>query len=407
MWLMAAAMAAWGCGSGGRTTGAPLDEDHDASAEIVRDAAAGPGPDAASLLPGFDGGRPDALPVPAQPDAGQPMDSDASWPVLQTGLPEYELTVAQADLDLLNQQLDRALRVPASFVAAGSVYSVAAGYRGQSSMNFPKKSWEVEFGDTGPRFEGRKKVILLAEWRDGGCLTTKLWNDLALARGVRAPWTRYVNLSLNGSRYGVMVEIEAVNRSFLAGHGFAPESDLYRCGQNDCELRDMPPDPDQLPWEKKTNEAEPWDELWKMLARLNRTPQHEVVSVIEADFELDAYLRWLAVDAAISNAGVEDSRSYLVLDRATRRWTYVPWDLNNALSLYSRTLPLDRTPPVGRPLFNYSAYDPRVPHFSVLNTRIADDERLRSRFSAELDALLQTRFTDSEIGARVDAMAAL
>jgi spore coat protein H len=173
-------------------------------------------------------------------------------------------------------------------------------------------------------------------------------------------------------------------------------------------MRDDAPDPEQEPWTQRGDGEESLAPLTGLLRVINRTPQHELQQTFERQLELEDYVLWLAVDAAISNTTVEDSRSFFIKDAFTQRWTYVPWDLNNASSLYSRTSPVGEPLKVNKPLFNFSAFYPRdPPRWSTLNTRVFDTPALRAKFLASVRDLLQTRFVESELDPRIDAMVAL
>ncbi|HYO59925.1 CotH kinase family protein [Archangium sp.] len=392
-----------------------------------------------------DAGTPDAgTPDAGSPDGGtqtgsRPSPSKPRWPPLQTSISTYELTLTQRDYQALHEHIldppSRKFQVKGRFVHEGRTYAAELSFRGRSTKTDPrvvKKSWDVRF-DKEDRFEGKKNLELLATWKDGGYLTEKLWYDLAASVGLRVPRARYVHVKLHlvqadGSvitKYeGVFTELESINKDFLEAHGFDDDGDLYRCGMHDCEMRQLPQEQYQERWDKKTNEKEPWDRLWSFLEGVNRTPPHRFPAFAQERLELEDYLTWLALETFIDNDIQGDSRSYLVYDRETGKWTYVPWDLNNALSLYNRTNPVIQGVKEDHPLFSFTAYDPHVyelaefrrafpdmrdmkPAWSTLSTRIQDDPGLRARYVARLRMLLDTWFTEENIGPRVDAMHAL
>lgn len=361
----------------------------------------------------------DPDPPPSAPGPGR----EPRWPALQTELPTWELRLAPADLALLEQNIRvDDYRVPGQLLAAGQAWEVEVEFRGNHTRYLPKRSFRVRFRE-GDSFEGRKHLELLAAYKDAGYLTEKLWFDFAASTGLRVPRVRYVNLVLNGQVHGVMTEIEGVRKAFLKPHGFDPDADIYRCGMADCELRDVPRRPYQGDWTKRTNEHAPWDDLWGFLSRLNRVPARDFRAFLERELDVDAYLTWLAVDALIANSIVGDSRSFLIHERSSGRWTYVPWDLNNADSLYDRTKLLLQGTGSRVPLMNFSVYDPYAyllsqerqaqypggiaPAWSVLNTRLLDDAVLRGRFIARLEQLLATHFTEAQLFPRIEAAHAL
>lgn len=388
--------------------------------------AEGSAPQAVTETPA-DGGVPAPITPGPLPDACAPLSGAAErgWPPLQTSVPVYELSLSEANLAALDAHVaDRSFTVPGRFTFDGRAWDVTVRYRGRHTRYLPKKSFQIRFPDADKFFGGVGRLELLAEYKDGGMLTEKLWYDLAYAVNLEVPSTRYVELHLNGRLYGVMLEVEAITRPFLRAHGFNDDADLYRCGMFDCELRELPGESYQEPWEKRTNEDQSWDPLWALMQGLQRTSPNDFAAFVEAQLDLDAYLTWLAVDAAIGNDTIGDSRSYLVRE-PDGRWTYVPWDLNNAVSLYNRLNGHDQWPNSSRPLKDFTVYDPRAytlaarrkgsgdpyfatmkPAWSNLNTRILDDPGLRQRLADKLEALLQTRFREEELGPRADALEA-
>ncbi len=349
----------------------------------------------------------------------------AEWRPVQAHVPEYDLVVSDADWKALHDNEDlRDYYVPGSFRFDGRSWNVEVRLRGQGTRHYPKKSLQIRFPKQDPFFE-RSRLELLAAWKDGGMLTERLWWDLAEAIGMRVPQTQFVNLNLNGERYGLMVDIERVDKAFLRAHGLNDDGSIYRAGQFDGELKVTPPEPYQHPWEKRTNESEPFDDLWSFLDALSRTPAHELEAMLEQRLDLEGYLTWMALEALIAQDLMSDARIFLIRDPATDRWLFVPWDFNNANSMLSRMDPLEgQWNGNNRPLPAFTLYDSKAwdiaaerassglnegarPTWSVLSTRILDDPRLRERFIDKVRTLLDTHFTEKIIGERVDALAAL
>lgn len=372
-----------------------------------------------------DSGTPDSgTPDSGTPDAG-PSKPPPDWPALQTSIPEYRLTVAPGHLKALNDNIeDRDYEVPATFTADGRTYTVIVGYRGRSTRHEVKKPWQVHF-DKEDRFQGLKRMELLAAYKDGGYLTEKFWYDTAASLGLEVPRARYVNLYLNGEYQGVYTELESINKDFLKSHDLDDDGDIYRCAMHDCELRPPPKQSYMEDWEKKTNEKEPWDRLWTLLDGLNRTPPDRFEAFARKNLELDDYITWMVLDSFIVNHTHQDARSYLIYSRETGKWTFVPWDLNNALSLYNRkTLHTNQGVKRDYPHPGFSGYDPKVyelyvhrrddlgyadmlPTWSTLTTRILDDPKLRAQYIRRMRELLETRLTEEKLGARIDKMHAL
>ncbi len=342
-----------------------------------------------------------------------------TFPELQKEVPHYELRIPAETLALFEKD-PYADEQPAVFVHDGEERAVMVRLRGSSSRFFPKKSWRIEF-PKGEDFDGRRKHNLVAEFQDRTMMSEKLGYDLMLAMGVPAPRTKYVRLTLNGEYQGVYLDIERVDQTFTAAHGFRDaDPTIYRCGSKDCEMKLWRTDYQQG-WQKETNEDEGEEDIQALMHVINRTPEPELPRVLAEHLELERYLKAMAVDALISNNITEDSNSYLIHDRTTGRWTYVAWDLNNNDARWWPTYGLGMKPVVEHPLFHYSATDAWVgkmyerrknypgylPAFSNLNTRIAFHPELRERVLGLIERGLEELFAPEVIHARLEAMHAL
>jgi spore coat protein H len=336
------------------------------------------------------------------------------WPPLQTSLPALALEISSSNLSVLESTRD--VYVSARLRVDGVSHAIEARYRGRSSRAFPKKSFNLKAAP-GQLILGRKHLVLLAMYKDAGYLTEKLFWDLLQACGVMGSTARYVELTLNGRPYGVMLDVEAVDKRFLAARGLDPDSDVYRCGQKACDLRDGPPLSYQEPWSKKTNETSGDGNLWAFLRDLNHTDEARLETWLERSFDVDGFVRWLAADATLSTHTFEDTRSYLLQDAASGRWHFVPWDLNNSFAMYLRANPVDHHARDHRPLLGFTVYDPLSydvagrrglpPTWSVLNTRVVDRPIFLERFASQLSWVLAFRFNSAQIDPRIDAMDAL
>lgn len=368
--------------------------------------------------------EPRPQPEPQPPHAWVPQRDAQGWPVLQGELAHYALTLAPADLELLYTRLwDEELQVPGRLSAYGRSWDVQVSLRGRSTRKAPKKSFQVRF-DKSDRFMGRKRIELLAEYGDAGYIMEKFWYDTAAGLGLQVPLARFVTLSVNGEHQGVMTELEAVTKDFLVAHGMDEDGDVYRCGMYNCDLAEPPaPYSYQEPWEKRTNEEAPFDNLWALLELLNRTPPQEFRAVLQRRLDVDSFLTWMALDAFLANDYQTDARSFLVYERTSGKWTYVPWDLNNAHSDLERSHPVDQSPHSRHPVPSFTAWDPRAyeiaefrqelglaemrPAWCTLRTRILMDPELRAAYVQRLRALLDGPLSEEHLGPRIDALAAL
>jgi spore coat protein H len=355
---------------------------------------------------------------PTQPGFGDPPGPGA-YPSVEAEVPALDLAIAAADLAQLEADPRSDAMVPAVVTVSGRSVPAAVRYRGASARTFPQKSFRVDL-DPGHEVDGRDSFALIAEYPDGGKLTERFILDLFRALGLHAPRARYVRLTVNGELYGVHLDVERVTKEFLELHGLHEGASIYRCGGRNCEMKIEPRAGSyQSDFEKTRNESAPWDDLDELLRIVNRTDDDELVRELEARVDLQGYLENLAVDALVSNFLVEDSRSYWIHEGVPDRWRYVPWDLNNAMSLYRRGWSLDRVPRTDRDPRVFTVYDPSVdeiyrtriaeragqkPTWSVLATRLWDIPATRARILDALEAALDGPFADAAASAHVEAL---
>jgi spore coat protein H len=385
---------------------------------------------------GVDGGAPDGgghdaglppIDVDPEPQGPPPGDKEAQrfrFPALQKEVPHYELRVPKEALDAFDADPMTSEERPATFIVDGKAYEVLVRPRGGSSRYFPKRSWRVEFPE-GTKFDGRRKLNFVGMMQDRTMMVEKLGFDLLRAMGAPAPRTRFVRLTVNGKYQGVFVDIERVDKDFTRVQDFVDrDPTIYRCGAKDCEMK-LWRTSYQQGWQKKTNESErSTADIEALMAVINHTPEPDLERVLSRHLELEHYLKSMVLDALISNNIVEDSQSYLVHDKVTGRWTYVPWDLNNADARWWPTYGLGMKPPVDHPLFTYSLTDTRtermyrqrsampgmpqyLPAFSNLNTRIAFNPALRERLSRLTERALDELFAPDVVFPWLEAMHAL
>jgi spore coat protein H len=336
---------------------------------------------------------------------------------LQTSVPEYELIISSQSLAKFEAD-PYADEEPAIFRYQGKEHAVRVRLRGSTARFFPKKSWRVDFGE-GQRFEGRRKLNFIAEYQDSTMFTEKLAYDLLEALDVPSPRAKYARLRINGQYQGVFLDLERVDNRFLEAHAFLDENaSIYRCGHTDCEMK-LWRMPYQGPFLKKTNEEEKRDELPPLLQVINRAPEARLAQELEKVVELERYLRVMAMESLISNNITQDSKSYWILDRVTKKWLYVPWDMNNADARWWPSYELGMKPVVKHPLFIFSAIDEWVatmwerrkeghedylPAFSNLNTRIAFNRELRLRAVRVTQRALDEVFNEDVMHPRIEAM---
>jgi hypothetical protein len=156
---------------------------------------------------------------------------------LQGELVQYDLDIDQVYLDQLYADPYSGMSFPAMLSCEQGVTSCMVGFRGESSLAFPKKNWSIELDD--PYLFGRSMLILNAHFRD----TTLTRDCLALMitdlLGYPAPETRHVRFSINGDYYGVYLDTERIDTDFLLRSGFE-EGSLFKATEHEARFCWLP-----------------------------------------------------------------------------------------------------------------------------------------------------------------------
>jgi spore coat protein H len=336
---------------------------------------------------------------------------------VQTRVPTFELTLTRENLDRLEANPHSDTPVPCTVTLDGVQVKGRVRYRGASTRDLPQKSYKIKL-DPGLELGDRDHFELLASWFDGGKLTEKFAVDLYQTLGLPVPSARYVRVSVNGEHQGLYLDMEHVGKDFLKHHEMERDASFYRCGHRNCELT-LKTGSYQTGFEKKTNETTGREDLTAFLTWVNRSDDARFEEELEKRVDVEAYLGNLAADAIISNHIIEDSRSYWIHELHSDRWTYVPWDLNNARMLYWRTWNPVSPPITDRWPQAFTLYDPSVQHiyelrvqdrpeqrptWSVLATRVWDRPALRARVIEKLEAALEGPFSEAKAYAHIDAL---
>jgi len=135
---------------------------------------------------------------------------------------DVHLEVTPADLERLVAALPERIYVPARFRWRGQLIDrVGLRYKGNSSSQpnqRHKRGFLVKFSEfvKGQRFLGLRRVALDNGVQFGGLFSERMITDILSEVGVPASRTNYARLTLNGKYIGVYVNVERIDKAFLA-----------------------------------------------------------------------------------------------------------------------------------------------------------------------------------------------
>ena len=254
--------------------------------------------------------------------------------------------------------------VPCTVQANGLSWQyVGIRFKGNSTLRFtwqegsyklPFKLDFDQFEDDHPeiddqRFYGFKRLTFANNQRDPSYLREKLAGELLSEGGVPTPQRAFVRVHVDigaGLQYmGLFTMAEVPDKPLFQTHFGDDEGNLYKPeGIGAKWISDYPVDEDSFP--KKTNEElADWGDIEATRAALyaDRTDAAAWRATLEARFDADGFLRWLAINTVIQDwdqYGNAPHNYYLYGDPAADgRLSWIPWDHNESLKAAGGIMP--------------------------------------------------------------------
>jgi len=324
-------------------------------------------------------------------------------PAQNSRLPQYELTMAAADLQALELDPFSNNTHPATFSAGGKTYTrVKVRVRGSWSRTWPKKSLKILFDHNQP-FEERRSLNLNSAWRDPAFIREPLAYAVYTACGVLSPKAQMVRLNINGQFRGLYVEVEQPEKRFLKRVGLQGAS-VYKAlsRQNRADERDLGSDQSyQAQYDKETRKVEGYGELEQFCQELNRTTN--ALEFFQQRMDLEHYVNYLAATVLVQNWDCFNKNHFTVYDgQGSKKWLIVPWDLDRTfgdhwnMSFGITTLPI----------LLGTRRQPGVTGWNRIEERFFSEPALRARFLDRLGELLDKEFTPERLYPFLDQLQA-
>ena len=362
------------------------------------------------------------------------VDGDYEAVFGQAELPRLDITICPADytamrdnlVELLGEPRERPsggpgevgtdedpIYVPVTVAFDGRTWPyVGMRHKGNSSLSIAwsqgveKLPFRLEFDqfeDDVPevedqRFHGFKELKFSSGFEDESFIRDKLTSDLFREAGVPAAAgglvAVYVDAGEGPVYWGVYAGFEDPAGELLDTWFGDDDGNMYKPDGDAAALTHV--DHDEL--EKKTNDDEgDWSDIEAFIAALNadRTDALAWRTELEAAFDVDAYLRYLALNNLVGNwdsYGNMTHNYYLYGDPAREgRLVWIPWDFNEAM----RTNGKQDLVTFG--MGEVSDEWPLIHH-------LAADPVYMARYEEHLVDLMDTVFTEAAVRERAEAL---
>jgi len=217
------------------------------------------------------------------------------------------------------------------------VDSVGVRFKGFTSYSFDsdKKPIKIDFNEfvPGKRYDGLRKLNLNNSTGDPSMQRDPICYDLMRSLGVDAPRTSYSKVYFNDEYWGLYQTIEQVDKEFIQNNFSFDDGNLFKnLGWSKFEWLGTDKSSYKEIFSLKTNkDLDDWTGFVTLIDFLNFSSDDEFANGIEDIFNVDLFLKTLAVDVATNNwdSYLEHGRNwYMYEDTDSGIFHWIPWDYN-------------------------------------------------------------------------------
>ena len=250
--------------------------------------------------------------------------------LVASSVPQYNITCDPDHFQVMMENWSEEIFVSCTVEHLGLVYeNCSMRIRGDTSREFPKKSYRIEFPPDQP-LDGRTAWNFNADFLDHSYTKSWLFSRVLSEMGFPCFQVSHSNLSVNGDNRGVFLRLEPVNRAFLERNSFNTEGNLYKA-QRDGSCATVYDDIDSV-WAKKTNESAGMNDLIQLISVTEYTTPDNFQQFMDSTFTMYGpygLIRLLAINAAFANNSTYYHNYYLYNDvEGTGVWAMLPWDVD-------------------------------------------------------------------------------
>ncbi len=280
--------------------------------------------------------------------------------------------------------------------------------RGNTSRNADKKSYKISFNTyvQGREFYGLEKMNLNGEHNDPTIMRSKLAWDIAYQNGIVGSRANHVRFFINDVFYGVYINVEHIDEEFLSSRYGNKNGNLYKClWPADLDYLGNDPDLYKLEvfgrpvYQLKTNLVEnDYSKLAQFIFILNTTPSNPLLCELEKVFNVDDYLKFIALDVLTGNWDgpiYNKNNFYLYENPATGLIEYIPYDLDNTFGIDWFGIDWGE-----RNIYNWSHSSEERPIYE----KILGVPEYHRRYTYYLNQMLEDVFNEDNLNPHIDSL---
>ncbi len=266
--------------------------------------------------------------------------------------------------------------------------------RGNTSRHSQKKSFKVSFNRfiQGGKYHGVEKLNLNGEHNDPSLLRAHVSWDIMRKLEIPAPRSNHVEVYINGSYYGLYLNVEHIDEEFVKSRFGKNDGNLYKClYPADLDYLGSNPDAYKMDvggrrvYDLKTNTAlDDYSDLAHFIDVLNNTSTPDLECELDEVFNMYPYLKVIATDILIGNWDgpmYNKNNFYLYHNTITNKFEYIPYDLDNTSGIDWFGINW-----ANRNIYKWSRTDEPRPIY----TRFMEQAELRNQYSHIVKTLVST-----------------
>ena len=273
-----------------------------------------------------------------------PANNDA---FLQNEVAEIHISLDNNDLNtLLGDSLYTDHHFPATFYYYSTLHNdtiqdVGFRVRGNTSRGAYKKSFKVSFNEytQGKKFKGIEKMNLIGQHNDPSLLRYWLSLNILTTNNLISSRSSFVKLYINGEYKGVYLNVEHIDDEFLQKRFIGDDhGNMYKCTWG-ADLKFLGNNPSSYygPYELKTNKAtNDYADLIQFIQTLNSINDEDFPCFIEDQFEVELYLKTLAVEMIIGHwdgYAFNKNNYYLYRQPSNGKFVFIEYDMDNTFGI--------------------------------------------------------------------------
>lgn len=239
--------------------------------------------------------------------------------------------------------------VPAKLTVDGKVYpNVGVRFRGASSYGHVQRgskrslNLSMDTADEDQRLYGYKSLNLLNSHGDPTMMSTVVYSHIA-RQYVAAPKANFVHVVVNGRSWGLYDNVQQFDKTFLKENFKKSKGTRWKVSGSpsaDGGLRYLGDDlaDYESRFEMKSSDGlKEWDALIELCKTLNETPSDQLVAALDPILDIDATLKFLALDVVLVNSDGYWTRAsdYSLFRDKDGLFRPLPHDMNEAFAVAS------------------------------------------------------------------------